>query len=246
MKIYNKRAKNNSELGLEACLYFDDSVLLARNAPGLLDELGLAHKRFTVLGESMAGLRNDLAHGGTIIDRADSPVTALRTLRDVRELAHRAAGLASQEPDRPELYSQTTIVDEDGRFYGGGAQVVEMGDGDAGGHTLFLEAQHARGGGAVPVKGPPLPPEGGRRDERLPVHDIADMGDEGGIADGEDAGLVIFSAFMQAFDAGTVGRREAGIGHCRHSRQAVGTGRKHSRKAVPHKDPDRVIVWYHF
>lgn len=126
MKVYTRRSRNNTELGLEACLYFDDAVLLARKAPGLVSDLGMSPKRFNTLGESMAALRNDLAHGGTILDRVDDAVVALKTFKDVRELARNAARVIASEPSLVELFSDTMIEDENGRIYAGGDPVVPL------------------------------------------------------------------------------------------------------------------------
>lgn len=63
------------ELGLEDCLYFDDVLHLAVES-GAIRDMGWTPKRFQDLRQRAAPLRNDLAHGGTLLDRSQGTVTA--------------------------------------------------------------------------------------------------------------------------------------------------------------------------
>lgn len=111
MKIYTKRRKNNAELGLEDCLYFDHVMALTAQAPGLISDLGTTKTQFQALRAKMAPLRNELAHGGSILDGRGTAVEALETVARIRQLVDRAAELVDTSPRLASLYAETRIWD---------------------------------------------------------------------------------------------------------------------------------------
>lgn len=126
MKVYNKRRRNHAEMGLEDCLYFDHAMGLTLEAPGLLGDLGTTTSAFQHLRNYLGGLRNDLAHGGTILDRRPNAVDALRDFRTTRLLTEKAAVLVRQQPSLDSAYAATVITDAKGRVLAGGNPVVPL------------------------------------------------------------------------------------------------------------------------
>ncbi len=112
MKIYRKNRKRKAELGLEDCLYFDDVMALASIAPGLLKDIGTSQRRFQAVRERFAVLRNDLAHGGTILDRM-SPDMALETFAELCRLTGEAEARASRAGDFWSSYAAAHVLDAD-------------------------------------------------------------------------------------------------------------------------------------
>ena len=81
-----------AELGLERRRYFDDAMALVASTPGLVWDLGTTETKFNGMRGRMAGLRNDLAHGGSSAGQAE-PTDALDTVAEVRRLVNAALQL---------------------------------------------------------------------------------------------------------------------------------------------------------
>jgi len=114
MTLYTRKRQQNTALGLESCLYFDGVNELALKAPGLLNDLGTTAKRYQAMRHRLEGMRNDLAHGGTVLDRQRPPGVALADFRELRRLTEAASSLDAQSPGLDELYVSTRLTAEGG------------------------------------------------------------------------------------------------------------------------------------
>lgn len=114
MELYSRKRRQNTGLGLESCLYFDGVNELALEAPGLLRDLGTSAKKYRAMRQRLEGMRNDLAHGGTVLDRKRPPEAVLADFRELRRLTEAASSLAAQSRGLDELYVRTRLTAEDG------------------------------------------------------------------------------------------------------------------------------------
>ena len=85
--LFESKRLRNVETGLEDCLYFKDWLHLVTSSQALLSDFGFTSKSaFRKATGSFADLRNDLAHGGTLLD-ASSTQLAIDRFTRIRSFA---------------------------------------------------------------------------------------------------------------------------------------------------------------
>lgn len=110
--LYWKKRDEDSATGLEDCLYFSDWMGLARRSPHLLKRLGFASKKqFDRRTSVFTSLRNDLAHGGTILDRL-SAEKAISVFQEVCDFAQIVWNLNDSLAAPWDVYLSAEIVIE--------------------------------------------------------------------------------------------------------------------------------------
>jgi CBS domain-containing protein len=118
-EIYEGKRENNTATGLEDCLYFSDWLNLASKNEAVLAGLEFASttdfERFT---GSFTNLRNDLAHGGTLLDGA-TPQKAIERFQRIRSLAERVWDLRSRDDPIWLSFGHTVLKTEDGTLLTG-------------------------------------------------------------------------------------------------------------------------------
>lgn len=113
-QIYNEKVRRNVATGLEDCLYFSDWMELAARTPSLWQALGFESRaRFTKYTGAFAQLRNDLAHGGTLLD-GTTPSAAIERFARVRTFAEQVWDLVEEQHERWDLYLATELETDDG------------------------------------------------------------------------------------------------------------------------------------
>lgn len=114
LEIYERKRKQNVGIGLEECLFFTDWLTLAARSPDLVKRLGFASKsQFGRTRGPIIDLRNDLAHGGTVLDH-HTPSSAVGHVERIRGLARRVWDLVEEQPSWWEIYAQTVITSSSG------------------------------------------------------------------------------------------------------------------------------------
>ena len=126
LAIDARRRRGTVALGLEHCLFLGGVLELAVKAPALLTELETEATEFVQLGDRLAAMRNDLAHGGTILDRAE-PLKALMDFHEVKRIVEKAWELLAVQENLLESYAGTHVIAEGGDVLAGpGAQALPM------------------------------------------------------------------------------------------------------------------------
>ena len=115
-ELYGKKRDHNAEMGLEECLYFDDAMTLALAEPTMVSELGTTTGTFNTQKQNLNRIRNDVAHGGTLLD-ALSPQEALESFEFLRRITERAWELL-ESIDPGEAFSSLVPVQHDERAEG--------------------------------------------------------------------------------------------------------------------------------
>lgn len=122
-QIYEEKVARNVATGLEDCLYFSDWLHLVARSPELLAAMGYqSANQFDRATGSFADLRNDLAHGGTLLDGA-TPASAIERFARVRAFAEQVWDLVDDQHERWDLYLATDLEMEDGRALTGSSCV---------------------------------------------------------------------------------------------------------------------------
>lgn len=99
-EIYEDRRNHNTEIDQVSCLNLDDRLALIRRL-GIWKDLGFSSAtRFRNWEEVLKGLRNVLAHGGSVLDVELDPVAALTVIERVRGFADSTWALGMKEPSR--------------------------------------------------------------------------------------------------------------------------------------------------
>ena len=113
--LYERKRRHGAQIGYEDCLCFSDWVRLARRCPGVLRALGYdTVRRFERDVGAFTTLRNDLAHGGTILDSAGGdPRRAVERVHRIRALAHRVWDERPVPGSLWDRYAATILVRED-------------------------------------------------------------------------------------------------------------------------------------
>jgi hypothetical protein len=88
--ILQERRRYNAELTLLDCLMLEDRLRVAQKSDEVRGKLGFASgKQVRAWGQALKPLRDTLAHGGSLLDHAPDPDSALELVHDVRAAAHR-------------------------------------------------------------------------------------------------------------------------------------------------------------
>ncbi len=122
-ELFALKQRHNAETTLADCLHLADWLTLVARAPGLWASLGCSSRaelRRLVSGLEQA--RNDLAHGGTLLD-GRSPEQAADLFGRLRRVTNLAWSTAEALDERWDAYAATVITDGAGRVWGGPAAV---------------------------------------------------------------------------------------------------------------------------
>jgi hypothetical protein len=106
--LYEQKVADGIDLGHEDCLYFQDWMTILRKTDHVLAELGLSASQFRKRAESITGLRNTLAHGGTMLD-GRSPERAIELVEDIRRLTEGLWRLVDRQGPLIDRYAATVI-----------------------------------------------------------------------------------------------------------------------------------------
>lgn len=114
-QIYAEKVRRNVSTGLEDCLYFNDWMRLAGRSDSLRRALGFETRNaFDRATGAFADLRNDLAHGGTLLDGA-APGAAIERFARIRTFAEQVWDLVEELHERWDLYLATELEMVDGQ-----------------------------------------------------------------------------------------------------------------------------------
>jgi hypothetical protein len=108
MKLWTDKTAQNVQIGIGECLHFPDWLYLARRSPDLLTALKTTPAELQKRTSRFVQIRNDLAHGHTILDGRDA-TTAITLFRDIRALAEELWDLVGQRREPWTAYAKTTI-----------------------------------------------------------------------------------------------------------------------------------------
>lgn len=113
-KLYEQKHSRNVATGLEDCLYFKDWLRLASRSPSLIAELGFGSRTaFDRATGSFADLRNELAHGGTLLDDV-APEQAIDRFTRIRAFADAVWDLLEHRSPSWDVFAATVITTRDG------------------------------------------------------------------------------------------------------------------------------------
>ncbi|HEY9565169.1 MAG TPA: DUF3293 domain-containing protein [Nocardioides sp.] len=114
-EIHLRKVRRNVATGLEDCLYFSDWMELAARTPSLRQALGFESRAsFTGSIGAFANMRNDLAHGGTLLD-GSTPGAAIDRFARVRAFAEQVWDLVEEQHERWDMYLATDLETADGQ-----------------------------------------------------------------------------------------------------------------------------------
>ena len=114
LKIYEQKRARNVAIGLEDCLYFKDWIHLVQSSPSLVVELGYRSKRaFHADTGSFPELRNDLAHGGSLLNSA-TPEEAIERFKRIRDLADRVWDTLEEKDEQWDVFASTIFTLDSG------------------------------------------------------------------------------------------------------------------------------------
>lgn len=94
-EIFNQRLRTNTEVTMLECLMLHDRLRLLGKCGQVVSDLGFSSStQFKEWKERLVRLRDNLAHGGGLLQAESDPVRAIELFEDVRSFAERIWGLA--------------------------------------------------------------------------------------------------------------------------------------------------------
>lgn len=89
--IFEQRKRDNAEIGLLQCSNIDDRLCLVEKTEPIWQPLGFTSRNaFAKTAGKIKRLRNQLAHGGTLLDLGSDPVEAIDLFFEIRSIAEKA------------------------------------------------------------------------------------------------------------------------------------------------------------
>ncbi len=117
--LYRRKAQQNVAIGIEQCLYFTDWLTLTSKSVELRKALGFTSRRsFEDFTSAFIPLRNDLAHGGSLMDGATA-LEATSRFAKIRRFADAVWDLVESRNGRWAIYAASVIEDCDGSTLAG-------------------------------------------------------------------------------------------------------------------------------
>jgi Protein of unknown function (DUF3293) len=108
-ELFQQKVRQNVATGYEDCLYFSDWLTLTRKS-GVWKRLGFeSGKAFDNVTGSFTDVRNNLAHGGTILDGNVAALVALERVDRIRSLAENVWNAVDGLDDTWDAYAATVI-----------------------------------------------------------------------------------------------------------------------------------------
>lgn len=109
-QILQDKVRQNVATGYEDCLFFNDWLQLAK-CSGVWRHLDFTSRsQFEKFTSSFVTIRNNLAHGGTILDDRMDPTDALDRVDRIRRLAERVWIAVGDSSDTWDAYARTRIA----------------------------------------------------------------------------------------------------------------------------------------
>jgi hypothetical protein len=97
--IYDLRVKDNAQVTLLECLMISDRLHLLSKCQPVLSALGFSSKKqFNKWKEQITEVRDNLAHGGTLLHAESDPVRAIQLFEDIRSFAQRIWDVTQDRP----------------------------------------------------------------------------------------------------------------------------------------------------
>ena len=97
-EVYAQRRRSNTEIARFDCLMLRDRLALVRRRERLRQAVGFdSVSGFSGWERELTGLRNVLAHGGTVLDYKPMPAEAIALLKRVHEFGERCCGAPATE-----------------------------------------------------------------------------------------------------------------------------------------------------
>lgn len=110
LKRFSTAQRNNAEVTELECLDLVDRFELINRLPGLRNDLEFgSNSQVRRLKERIIGIRNPLAHGGSVIGAGGKFDETLDTIEDIQEFGERAWALATNGDFIWEAYARTEI-----------------------------------------------------------------------------------------------------------------------------------------
>ncbi len=117
--LFEEKQSRGVATGLEDCLYFSDWINLIARTEDLRTPLGFSSRRaFETATGPFTPLRNDLAHGGTLLD-GRSPDEAIDLFGRIRDFAERIWAAAEDSGPPWDAYAASTLTAGDGTVLAG-------------------------------------------------------------------------------------------------------------------------------
>jgi hypothetical protein len=107
-QAYASAVENGVQIGIGECLNLSDWLTLARGSAQLMERLGTSKTRWDKRTSRLVGIRDDLAHGRSILHRRDA-LDAIRTFVDARSLAEELWRVVAETSRLWSKYLHTTI-----------------------------------------------------------------------------------------------------------------------------------------
>jgi hypothetical protein len=108
-ELFEQKSRQNVATGFEDCLYFSDWLTCSKKA-GVWERLGFrSANSFADETGSYSGVRNNLAHGGTILDGDVDALAALERVDRIRRFAEQLWRVVDSLDDSWDDYAATVI-----------------------------------------------------------------------------------------------------------------------------------------
>jgi hypothetical protein len=89
--IFEQRKEHNADIGLLQCSNIDDRLYIVETTKAIRQPLGFTSRTaFAKTAGRIKRLRNQLAHGGTLLDLKSDPVEAIDLFFEIRNIAEKA------------------------------------------------------------------------------------------------------------------------------------------------------------